>query len=97
MKTNKTEKTDKVDYIKNRVQDMVIEMLDTNFAEVDRDEFMMKTDATKIAMVHLRDLDMAKRIAQGQNIRVFNIISDNKDELKRYIEISMPNVVPKLI
>ena len=89
-------KKDKVGYIKNRVQDLVIEMVDTDFSDINRDEFTMKADATKIAMVHLRDLDMAKRISQGQNIRVFNIISDNKEELKKYIEVSMPQVIPKL-
>jgi len=87
---------DKSEYIKTRVQDLVVEMLDTDFSNIDRDEFSMKSEATKIAMVHLRDLDMAKRISQGQNIRVFNIISDNKDQLKKYIEISMPQVIPKL-
>ena len=94
MKAKQTD--DKVEYIKSRVQDLVIEMVDTNFSDIDREEFSMKADATKIAMVHLRDLDMAKRIAQGQNIRIFNVISDNKEELKRYIEISMPQVIPKL-
>ena len=40
--------------------------------------------------------EMMKRISQGQYIRVFNLISGDKEELQRYVEISMPGVIPKI-
>ena len=87
---------DRTLYIKKRVQDLVIDLIDSDFKKIDQQQFIMKSDATKLAMNHLRDIDLAKRISAGQNIRIFNIISEDKEQLKRYIEISMPQIIPQL-
>ena len=43
-------------------------------------------------MVFLRDREISKRIENGQYIRVIALISNDKDERKKYMEITMPNV-----
>ena len=85
----------KEQYIKEKTEDLIIDMLDTKFENADRDEFEMKLQATRTAMVHLRDREMMRRINQGQQIRVFNIIANTPEERKQYIELSMPALIPK--
>lgn len=92
----KTTQINAESYIKEKTEQLIIEMLDSDFEKTDRDEFEMKLQATRTAMVHLRDREMMKRISQGQNLRIFNLISTNPEQLREYIEVSMPNTIPEL-
>ena len=52
---------DRTLYIKKRVQDLVIDLIDSDFKKIDQQQFIMKSDATKLAMNHLRDIDLVCR------------------------------------
>ncbi len=73
----------------------VLEFMKLNPDKVELDSFRAKLEQAKLGMVFTRDREMMKRISQGQQIRVFNLISTDKAEMQRYIEVSMPEVIPK--
>jgi len=43
-------------------------------------------------MTFQRDREISARIESGQYIRVITLIANDKDERKRYMEITMPNI-----
>lgn len=87
-------KLSKEEYIKNKTEELIIEMLDSNFASTDKDEFDMKLQATRTAMVHLRDREMMKRISQAQTIRLVNVYygKDNFEAKQEYLDATMPQL-----
>lgn len=95
MKVSNVEIVDKELYIKNKVEQMVIEILDSNFLK-DEGVFERKMSAIKLAMQHIRDREIMKRISQGQQIRIFNVITDNPEQFKEYVDASMPQMIPKI-
>jgi hypothetical protein len=92
MKKSAFEKDDMKELTDKRVR----ELLEANPADIDTDTFRNMLDQAKIGMVYIRDREMMKRIQQGQIIRVVSFISQDTEERKRYIEISMPQLVPQI-
>jgi len=90
----KGEKESNEAYIKRRTEELIIKMLDEKFETADKDTFDMKLQATRTAMVHLRDREMMKRIQQAQHLRVCTIVydKDNVEARKDYIETAMPQI-----
>jgi hypothetical protein len=82
----KKEKDDMKDLTDKRVR----ELLELNPSDVDTDTFRNMLDQAKIGMVYIRDREMMKRIQQGQIIRVVSFISQDMEERKKYVEITMP-------
>ena len=74
----------------------VLEFMKENPEKVDLETFRAKLEQAKLGMIFVRDREIMKRISQGQHIRVFNLVSNDKDQLQRYVEISMPEIIPKL-
>ena len=82
--------------IKEITDKKVLDFMKLNPDKIDQDTFNNLLQQTKVGMIFVRDREMMKRISQGQYIRVFNLISGDKEELQRYVEISMPGVIPKI-
>lgn len=84
------------DYMKELADKRVKELLEANPADIDSEIFRNMLDQAKVGMTYIRDREMMKRIEQGQIIRVVSFISQDNVERKRYMEISMPQLMPQL-
>ncbi len=82
--------------VKEITNKKVLEFMKVNPEKVDLDTFRARLEQVKLGMVFVRDREMMKRISQAQYIRVFNLVANDKDELQRYVEISMPEVIPEI-
>ncbi|GAH44184.1 unnamed protein product [marine sediment metagenome] len=92
----KEESANKIDVEVNEITNKrVLEFLKQNPENIDAETFRAKLEQAKLGMSFLRDREMMRRISQGQQIRVFNLITSTPDELKEYIKVSMPEVIPK--
>ena len=78
--------------IKAMTEAVVLEVLKLNPKTTPDTIFDKKVQQAKIGMIFLRDREISDRIHNGQYIRVITLISDDKDERKRYMEITMPNI-----
>lgn len=78
--------------IRQKTEKIVLDVLELNPKLTPDNIFEKKTQQAKIGMVFLRDREISKRIENGQYIRVIALISNDKDERKKYMEITMPNV-----
>ena len=82
--------------IRKITDDKVLEFMKTNPDKIEQDTYNNMLQQVKVGMIFVRDREIMKRISQGQNIKVFNLISTDKEQLHRYVEISMPEIIPSL-
>lgn len=84
------------DYMKELADKRVKELLEVNPETVDQDTFQNMLNQAKVGMFYIRDREMMKRIEQGQIIRVVGFVTDDVVERKKYIEITMPKLIPQI-
>lgn len=85
-----TKKTDISDMTEKQVRDLFSANLNT----VNDERWNKMTERAKIGMAFVRDREIMRRIEQSQTIRVVNLFSSDKDEMKDLIQ---KNVGLKLI
>lgn len=88
----KTENID--DEIRTKTDLKVKEFIDIDPSKIDGETFSNIMNQAKMGMTFVRDREMMKRITNGQGIRVFNLVSTDKEELKGYIKSTMPKLLP---
>ena len=97
VKTGRYVKSQSVDdEIKTMTERKVMSFMKANPGTVDQNKFDNMKEQVKAGMNFVRDREISKRISQSQHIRVYNLVSTDKDQLHRYIQISMPEVLPKI-
>ena len=84
---------EKVVKIQNKAFDKIDNILDKNLDKMDSDVLSNNLKVIGLASKMVNDYNVAKRIQNSQSIRVFGMISEDKSELKKYIEISMPQTL----
>ena len=80
--------------MKDLMEKRVKELLEVEADKIDSETFKNQLDQAKLGMIYIRDREMMKRIEQGQMIRVVSFISGDLEERRKYIEISMPQMIP---
>jgi len=90
----------KMDATEVRIRELsdkkVVEVLEANPYEIVFDQFQMLQRQAMIGLQAVRDRDLQHRINQGQVIRIISFVAADSDERKKYIELSMPKILPNL-
>ena len=63
--------------------------------DLDKDTLKHLHSKAKIAMQFERELNLSRRAVEMNYIRVFRLIAEDKEELKKYIRESLPQYMPK--
>lgn len=87
-------KNEPVNQLQEKVLQDALELYSEDINTANKDIFARRIERIKTVSGLVRDIEIAKRISQGQMIRVFNIISTTPSEKKKYIRHSMPNLIP---
>ena len=96
MKETKVVVVDIEKEVKEETEKKLLLFIKTNPNTGDQSTFDNMQRQVEQGMKFLRDREMMRRITQGQQIRVFNLISTDAKELKEYIQVTMPSTIPKL-
>jgi len=78
--------------IKEKTEKIILDVLNLDVEKTKSEIFDKKIQQAKIGMTFQRDREISARIESGQYIRVITLIANDKDERKRYMEITMPNI-----
>lgn len=91
-------KKDNVEEKRKEIEKLGLDALKEYFG-VDPEEFDKETLnllhlKAKIAMQFEREMGVSKRAVEMNYIRVFRLVSEDKEELKEYIRKSIPQYLP---
>lgn len=75
--------------------DVLKEFLKSN-KNIKPEEFDRLHKKARIGMQFEREVNVHKRCVENNTIKIFRMISTNKDELKEYIKKSLPKYLDKL-
>ena len=85
---------------KKEIEDLGLEAIknyfDVDVSDIDEKIAKHLHQKARLGMQFEREMCIDKRAVEMNYIRVFKLIAGDKDELKKYIEKSMPQYVPTL-
>lgn len=86
--------SNELDRIGKRIKDLtdkrVLEFLSMTVNTKNVAQFHAKMDQAKLGLLAIREREVARRIQNGQSLRVISMISTDTEERREYIEVSMP-------
>ena|SRR3990167_9098903 len=89
-----------IDNRENQLRELAIkrniELGEMKLGDMDRDDFMKELLRARQLGMFLRDREMSRRIESGQIIRIATVITDDKEQRRQYMEISMPQVFKEI-
>lgn len=88
----------KLDETKEGIQELGLKAIEEFFkvkpSELDKSTLHVLHSKAKIAMQFEKEMGLSKRAVEMNYIRVFRLIAQDKKELKKYIQKSMPKYYP---
>lgn len=78
--------------LKEMTESKVREFLSLDPETIPDASFQKLMNQCKVGMIWNREVELSKRIGQAQIIRVVNLISENKEEIRGYIENAIPEI-----
>ena len=79
-----------MDKIEKLVEEKMYTFLSHDPSKVEKDIFYMEATQIKLGMNYQRDRAIMKRVNSGQMIRMITLVSSNPVEMKKYLEVSVP-------
>jgi len=90
--SKKGEQNKKDEAIRDLTTKRVMDILELEPSQIAGDEFDIRLRQARLGMSFIKDREIMKRMVSGHNIRIISLIASDKDERKRYIEATMPEM-----
>lgn len=90
--------TEQLDTQKKEIQELglnaIKEFFNADIKSFDKDTIQLIHSKAKIGMSFEREMNLSKRAVEMNYLRVFRLIAEDKQELKKYVKASMPQYLP---
>jgi predicted aldo/keto reductase-like oxidoreductase len=79
--------------IMENCEDILMSINTKNIDSINMEVFQKRMNYVKTASGYVQAREVMRRISQSQQIRVFTLVTENPEEMKKYIEVSMPQML----